>query len=1032
MAEEKIRDWSDYHGYHGCGMRRLWKENKTTTEGGGSVMDSSGGCPSPTLKAGEKLHGFTVLRVQEIPDIRVTAYEARHDLTGARVLHLHNDDRENLFSIGFRTTPADSTGVPHILEHSVLAGSERYPVKDAFNELAKGSLKTFINAFTYPDKTVYPVASQVKADFFNLARVYMDLVLRPRLSLYTFLQEGYHLELEKPSDLESPLTISGIVYNEMKGLYSSADSLLSKVLLEGLYPDNTYGKDAGGDPEEIPKLTYEQFRNFHRMYYSPSNSWIFLYGNLPTSEHLGFLDEMLAGFERIEVDSRIHDQPLWKQMRRLHHWYPIGKEEPLERKTMVDLAWIVADSRDPEEVLLLQVAAIALVGTAGAPLRKALIDSGLGEDLSPATGLERDLKQVPFMVGLRGTDPDKAEEIERLTFDTLKKIASEGFDPQLIQGALHQVEFHGKEISRTVMPYGITLMGRAYHTWLYDSDPLAGLQFSTLIDRIRQRWQQQPDLFQQIVTRHLLDNTHCLASVMEPSHTYQEEKEAAFRHKMAEYKASMSRDRLDEIDRTAQILRKEQGTPDSPEALASLPRLELSDLPWEIETIPTRETTIAGVPALEHEIFANGIAYVDLAFDVSDLDDDLQPYLPLLGTLTLGMGAAGKGYELMSSQIALKIGGLNYHLSAGQTVTGEQNWQKMIFRMKVLHRNIHDGVQLLDELLTQGDLSNLSRMQNLLSEEKNQMISSVVPSGHIFSRRTASAGLSLVYHRDEQWNGLTQMSLLVSLAERFTHERENLAKKLATLKERIYRKGRVTFNLTGDRQGLQALRAALEHLHLPQGGAPGIPAEITLGRSVSKGIAIPAQVCYVAQVLPAPVYLSSQAPVLSVLAHELANGPLYKRIRVQGGAYGGYSLYDSINGNFAFLSYRDPNLEETLKAYKETVREVSTEKIPADEVRKAIISTIASMDKPMGPGNKGYLAMIWNFSRLTDEYRKNYREKVLAATPESLLQVAAEHLQPNMNNSVMAIYAAEDRLKRANELTGLNLQIKPFMERTKA
>jgi Zn-dependent M16 (insulinase) family peptidase len=997
-------------------------------------MDGSGVCPSPTLKAGEKLHGFTVLRVQEIPDIRVTAYEMMHERSGARVLHLHNDDRENLFSIGFRTTPTDSTGVPHILEHSVLAGSERYPVKDAFNELAKGSLKTYINAFTYPDKTVYPVASQVKVDFFNLARVYMDLVLNPRLSLNTFQQEGYHLEPEKLSDPQSLLTISGIVYNEMKGLYSSADSLLSKALLEGLYPDSTYGMDAGGDPEVIPSLTYEQFKNFHCAYYSPSNAWIFLYGNIATKEHLQFLDPILSGFERIEVNSLIQDQPVWDTMHRIHNWYPVGREESLERKTMVDLAWIIADSRDPEEVLLFQVAAIALVGTAGAPLRKALIDSGLGEDLSPATGLEKDLKQVPFMVGLRGTDPDKADRIERLIFDTLKKIAGEGFDPQLIEGALHQVEFHGKEISRTSLPYGITLMGRTYHTWLYDSDPLAGLQFSTLIDHIRQRWQQQPDLFEQLINSGFLQNTHCLASVMEPSYTYQEEKEAAFRRKMAEYKASLSRDQLEEISRNAQILRKEQETADSPEALASLPRLEVSDLPREIETIPTRKAAIAGVPAFEHEIFANGIAYVDLAFDVSDVGDDLQPYLPLLGTLTLGMGAAGKGYDLMSSHVALKIGGLSCHLAAGQTVTGEKTWQKMIFRMKVLHRNIQDAMQLLDEFLTQGDLCDLARMQNLLSEEKNQMISSVVPSGHAFARRTASAGFSMTYHRDEQWNGLSQVHLLASLADRFSQEKERLVEKLATLRKHIYRKGRVGLNLTADAEGLSKLRLALEPLvqDLPSGGEPGVPSEFIRRESVESvptGVSIPARVCYVAQVLPAPLYLSNQAPVLSVLSHELASGPLYQRIRVQGGAYGGHSIYDSINGNFAFLSYRDPNLEETLKVYRETVEEVSSKEIPGEELRKAIISTIASLDRPMGPGNKGYLAMIWDFTGLTDDYRKKFREKVLEVTPKLLLQAASEHLRPNLANSVLAVYAAEDRLKRANEQMGLKMQIKPWLEK---
>ncbi|MCL6584183.1 MAG: insulinase family protein [bacterium] len=996
-------------------------------------MGNCGGCPAPTLKAGDRLHGFTIIRVQQIPEIRVTAYEARHDRCGARVLHLHCDDRENLFSIGFRTTPSDSTGLPHILEHSVLAGSERYPVKDAFNELAKGSLKTFINAFTYPDKTVYPVASQVKADFYNLARVYMDLVLRPRLLLHTFQQEGYHFEPENPSDPDTGLTISGIVYNEMKGLYSSADSLQSKYIMEGLYPDSTYGYDAGGDPEEIPNLTYEQFKRFHQLYYSPSNAWIFFYGSITTRENLEFLEEMLAGFDHIEVNSQIKDQPLWTTMRRIHNRYPISREEKLERKSIVDLAWIVGDSRNPQEILLLQIAAIALVGSAGAPLRKALIDSGLGEDLSPATGLERDLKQVPFIVGLRGTDPDKADQIERLIFDTLEKIVRDGFDPQLIHGALHQVEFHGKEITRNSMPYGLTLMSRAYCTWLYEADPLAGLQFSTLIEEIRQKWQDEPRLFENLIRRKILENTHCLRSVMEPSYTYQEEKEAAFRRKMAEYKASLSKAKLEEIFQNAEKLRKEQAAPDSPQALASLPRLELADIPREIETIPTRKTTIGGVPALEHDIFSNGIVYLDLAFDISDLPDDLQPYLPLLATLTLGMGAAGKGYDVMSSQIALKIGGLSASPSAGQTVMGEETWQKMIFRMKMLHRNIPDAVQLLDELLTQGDLSDRTRMQNLLAEEKNDMLSAVVPQGHAFARRTASAGLSLAHHRDEQWNGLAQLRLLVDLAERFSRDGESLAEKMAQLRAHIYRRGRVILNLTGDAEGLDELRRALEHLvqDLPPAGEPKEITPFRLETPVPTGVAIQAQVCYMAQVLPAPRYLSSQAPALSVLSHELASGPLYNRIRVQGGAYGAHSIYDSLNGNFAFLSYRDPNLEQTIKVYRQVLDEVSSEEISAEELRKAIISTIASLDKPMGPGAKGFAAMIWDFAGISDEHRQRFKEEVLKTTPQSVRQVAAEYLRPRLDESNLAVYAAEDRLKRASEQMNLRLRIEPLLGRRK-
>ena len=552
-------------------------------------MTVSNTCPVPTLAAGTLLYGFRVLRVLQIPEIRITAYEMEHVKTGAKVLHLHCDDRENLFSVGFRTPPENSTGVPHILEHSVLAGSERYPLRDVFNELHRGTLQTFINAFTYPDKTIYPVASQVRADFFNLARVYTDLVLRPRLLRETFCQEGHHFEFVNPEDATSELIISGIVFNEMKGAYSSPESLMYKAIQQHLYPDTPYSFDSGGDPDDIPLLTYEQFKAFHRAYYSPANARFFLYGDIPTADHLAFLAEMLAGFDRVEVDSTIKTQSRWQEPASIHGAYPIAKEDDQRRKTTVNIAWMMAENVEYETALLLQIISGMLVGSAAGPLRKALIDSGLGEDMSPLTGVEPDLKQIAFIVGLRGTDPDKTARIEALIIDTLKDIAKSGFDRALIEGTLHQVEFNGKEIVRSAYPYGIILMGRAYHTWLYDGDPLEGLNFPRAIEEIRRKWEAAPELFQEIIRKWFLANPHRLLSVMEPSKTYQAEQEEAFKKKMALLKASLSGDDLEKIRTDAQALKKFQAEPDAPAAASTLPRLSISDITRSIETIPTKK-----------------------------------------------------------------------------------------------------------------------------------------------------------------------------------------------------------------------------------------------------------------------------------------------------------------------------------------------------------------------------------------------------------------------------------------------------------
>lgn len=973
-------------------------------------------CPAATLFTGQRLHGFQVVQVAQIPDIRVTAYELEHEATGAKVLHLHCDDRENLYAIGFRTPPGDSTGLPHILEHSVLAGSDRFPLKDAFNELMKGTLQTFINAFTYPDKTIYPVASQVRADFFNLARVYTDLVLRPRLLRQTFAQEGHHLELADPGDLGSDLVISGVVYNEMKGAYASPDNLMYKAIQENLYPETAYAHDSGGNPEEIPKLTYEEFRRFHRDYYAPTNARWFLYGDIPTADHLAFLEEMLSGFDRVPVDSSVKSQPRWSKPARVRGGYPVGKGENLQGKTTVNVAWMTAENTDDETALLLQVVSGMLVGSAAGPLRKALIDSGLGEDLSPVSGLERDLKQIAFAVGLRGADPGKADRIESLILETLDHVAASGFERDLIEGTLHQVEFQGREIKRSAYPYGILLMGRAFHAWLYGGDPLSGLNFPRLIEGIRGKWAENPGIFQDIVKTWLLDNPHRLLSVMEPDPACNEKREAARKRQLAGIKASLTVADLERIRREADHLKKFQSEADSPEALATLPRLHLKDMRRKVETVPTEETSIGGVPALVHDIFTNGIVYLDLAFDISDVPEDLQAYLPLLGKLMANMGAAGCSYEEMAKRIALRTGGLGCTPAAGLTVGDRTPWQKMIVRVSALHRNTEEAVQILSDMLTAGDLSHEARMRDLVAEKKNRMHAAVIPSGHLFAKRLAGAALSLPAWRDEQWHGKTQIRLLADVASRFRDGAKELQEKLERLQQTIFRSGRLTLNLTSDSEGLSLLRDAAERLisRLPAAGAPGAGSMPDLFRR-DAGVAIPAQVCYVARAMEAPTYAEPLAASLYVAAKQLSNGYLYKQIRVQGGAYGGMCQFDPMNGIFAFLSYRDPHLLETLEVYRGTADYLAGEPLTGEDLEKAVIGAIGALDRPMDPAGRGYTAMIRTFAGLTDDERQRFRERVLGVTAEAVRETAVRYFKPAAASAVVAVYAPEDRLRQANE-----------------
>jgi presequence protease len=979
-------------------------------------MSDQSTSPQPTLQAGDELHGFKVLRVEVFSEIRITAYEIEHKKTGAKVLHLHSLDRENLYAIGFRTPPADSTGLPHILEHAVLAGSEKYPLKDVFKELMRSTLQTFINAFTYPDKTLYPVASQIKADFFNLARVYTDLVLHPRMLKETFLQEGHHLEFSMPDDLESDLIISGIVYNEMKGAYSSPDSLIYKAIQENLYPDSVYAFDSGGDPDVIPTLTYEQFREFHRSYYSPTNARFFIYGDINTSEHLAFLSEMLAGFDRVEIDSSIKSQKRLTESRTIRSTYPIGKDEPIDHKTMVNIAWMMSDNTDYETSLILEIISALLVGSAASPLRKALIDSGLGEDLSPISGMEADLKQLMFCVGLRNTQSSDVQNIEQLIFDTIKIIVSTGFDKELIEGVLHQIEFHGKEVVRGSYPYGISLMGNVFQTWLYDGDPLIGLDFSRIIENIRRRWTEDPQIFQKMTKLWFLDNPHRILAIMEPDYDFNEKKEKAHHDKMAALKSSLTESELVQINAQAARLKEFQSEPDSPEASATIPKLKLEDIRQSIEVIPTRNALIGEVQTLEHDLFTNGIVYVDLVFDIAHVPEELQPYLPLMGKIITGMGAAGFTYEEMAKRIALSMGGFGYDLATGFTADAKTSWQKMIFSFSALYRNLPEAINIVSDIIFAGDLSADARMRDLISERKNNLQAAIVPSGHLFAKMAAGAALTLPAYRDEQWHGRTQLKFIQNQANVFSSAKQDFREKLETLRKISFTKDNLVINLTAEDKGLKIAEENILNFlgKLPSAATTKMETKPGMAPTFA-GISIPAQVSYVAYVLPAPAYIDPASALLMIAAKELSNNYLYKHIRVQGGAYGGGSSFDSSLGLFSFLSYRDPHIVETLQVYEDAQSFYSQNEISAGEMEKAIISTIGMLDKPSDPAGRGHTALMRSFSGINDDMRQKFRDDILSATPRKLKDTLVDYFAKAAKSAAVAVYSAPEKLNEANK-----------------
>jgi Zn-dependent M16 (insulinase) family peptidase len=559
-------------------------------------------------------------------------------------------------------------------------------------------------------------------------------------------------------------------------------------------------------------------------------------------------------------------------------------------------------------------------------------------------------------------------------------------------------------------------MGRAYHTWLYDGDPLTDMNFPRTIIEIRRKWETDPALFQKCVRKWFLENPHRLLSVMEPSRAFQEEGERVIRERMVRLQESLSPEEKERIREETLAMKKFQEEPDPPEAAASLPKLSISDISREIETIPTDHTAIGGVPVLKHDLFTNGIAYLDLAFDVSDVPEELQTYLPLLGKLTVQMGAAGLSYEAMSKRIALRTGGLGANLASGLTADGKNNWQKMFFSVKALYRNVDEAIPIVRDILTAGDLADTDRMRDLILEKRNGLHASVIPSAHLFAQMAAAETLSLSARRNEQWHGRTQLRFIAGTADRLTDFRGELQDNLTRLREMVFVRNRLHLNLTADEEGIKRLTGAAGRMvdTLPA-GVPPITIQEQTRRPGHIGIAIPAQVCYVTKVLTAPPYRDPLSAALFVLARQMSNGYLYRHIRVQGGAYGGSCRYEPLGGLFAFLSYRDPHLTETLTIYGDAVESAIQKPVTQEELEKAVVGAIGALDRPLDPAGRGYTALIRELSGLTDADRRRFREEVLSVTPERLQEAARRYFPPAEEAAVVAVCASEERLQKANE-----------------
>ncbi len=966
-------------------------------------------------------HGFELIRDEEIAELRTRARIYRHVKTGAELLSLENDDENKVFGVNFRTPPADSTGVAHILEHSVLGGSQKYPLKEPFVQLIKGSLHTFLNAFTSPDKTTYPVASTNLQDFYNLVEVYLDAVFHPLITPHHLDQEGWHYELENPDD---PLVYRGIVFNEMKGVYSSPDAILWRAAMQGLFPDNVYGRDSGGDPRVIPQLTYAQFKEFHTRYYHPSNAQIFFYGDDDPTRRLELLDAVLRDFDAAPVDSSVPLHAPFAAPRRLTVTFGADGDADLARKSMVTVGWALPEVTDPSLRMALSVLGYAVISAPSSPLRKALVDSGLGEDVSG--GLSGYVRQPTFSVTMKGIASADAGKVEALILATLERLAAEGIEPEMVEAALNSIEFSLRENNTGSTPRGLSLFMRALQNWNYGRDPLQPLRYELPLAVVKRRLATDPGFLGSLIRTYLLANTHRLTVVAEPDPAHNQRLADAERQELDAAKAAMTPDELQRIIENTRALKERQQRADSPADMARLPSLKLSDLDRTNKPIPTVVSDLDGGKLLYHDLFTNGILYLNLGFDLSGVPQELLPYAPFFGRALLEMGTAREDYIKFSQRIDRKTGGVwnSTYLSEvrGQTTPAA----RFFVSAKATVAQTPDLFDILRDMLLTVRLDDRERFRQIVLKSKARRESSLIPSGNAYVRDRLRARLTTAGWADEQMDGIDGLFFVRRLAERVDQDWPAVLEKLDAVRHALVGRAGMVVNVTLDADNwatVQPQLAAFVH-DLPERAATGAAWQPSLA-SGDEGLAIPAQVNYVGKGGNLYALGYTYHGSIHVINNFVRTGWLWDKVRAEGGAYGASVSFGKQSGVYSFVSYRDPNLVNTLKVYDQTADLLRKVELSDDELTKNIIGAIGDVDSYQLPDAKGYTAMVRWLVGETDASRQQMRDEILSTTTADFRKFGEALAELNQQARVVVMGSA-DALHAAAE-TGRTLQVTKVM-----
>ncbi len=959
-------------------------------------------------------HGFIKTREEFVKEINARVHMMTHEKTGARLMHIENDDPNKTFSISFRTPPSDDTGLPHILEHSVLCGSRNFPTKEPFVELAKGSLNTYLNAMTYSDKTMYPISSQNDQDFINLMTVYLDGVFFPNIydNPLILKQEGWNYKLDRPTD---DISYQGVVYNEMKGAFSSPEGILFRKIEESLFPDTVYRFESGGDPVSIPELTQEQFLAFHKDYYHPSNSYICLYGDGDINEHLRLIDqEYLSHFDKRQVESAIPIQEAFSSMREITCQYPIGEGEKEQDKTYLALNFVIEDTSHKDIMLAMEVLEHLLLETPGAPLKKALIDAGIGQDVFGS--YDTSIQQPVFSIVVKNASQDQKEAFYRIVMDTLQTLVTQGISKKLVEGALNSKEFELREADFGGYSKGLLYAIQSMKTWLYDQDPLINLKYEDELKDIKQSL--KTSYLEDIIDKYLINNNHSSLIIMNPEVGLTKRVDEVLQNQLRTFKESLSEEEIQKLVDDTQALQKIQSTPDTKEDLEKIPTLSLEDLEKEANYPQYQVHKQGGIPFIMTPEVTNEIAYINLYYDLRGIDEVLIPYVGILVGLLGKLDTNNYSYEDLNNEINIHTGGIQYHILAPNKVDHQDEYvPQFVVRSKVLYDKLSDLSSLIDEIIRQTKFDQSSRIHEIIREMKSRMEMSINQDGHQVAFNRLLSYFSQKACFNETIRGLQFYQTVSHIENNFDDMKDEVIGNLKKAYAILNNKNRITIGVTAEPHHHEAIQNTFLHMvsKMEESSYEKTNLVYNLDQlAKNEALLIPSNVQYVAKGYDFNQLGLAYHGSMNVLKNILAMDYLWNQVRVQNGAYGCFAEFGR-SGNMFFVSYRDPSVGKTLDTYNQAANYLENFTVSQRDMTKYIIGTISKLDFPLTAARKGAQAQRFYMAGITKEILQQERDQVLA-TDQKMIRNLSTMVKASMEEGYVCVVGNQDKIKEEGHL----------------